>query len=398
MQNCPYAKKCGGCQLQNMTYEKQLSHKQVKVIRLVGKLCHVEEIMGMETPTRYRNKATHAFCSQRGKLVSGLYQSATDRILPVEDCLLERENVQSIVKTVKRLCLTMNIPAYDEEKRKGFLRTVLVRESFSTGEVMVVLVSGSDKFRGKEEFTQALLQLHPEITTLLWNVNFSDTTVFLGQKTEILHGTGYLTDTLCGLSFRISPKSFYQINPLQTEVLYGKALEYAGLTGRETVVDAYCGTGTIGLTMAKDAREIIGVESNADAVRDAMENAIRNGIKNARFICKDAGQFLTELAKSRQKVDVVITDPPRAGCSKEFLQSLLALAPKKVVYVSCNPETLARDLFVLSKNGYRIKKVQPVDMFPGTGHVECVVMLSRKIADDYVRISVHTKDLQAKAN
>lgn len=377
MQNCPYAKKCGGCQLQNMTYEKQLSHKQVKVIRLVGKLCHVEEIMGMESPTRYRNKATHAFCSQRGKLVSGLYQSATDRILPVEDCLLERENVQSIVKTVKRLCLTMNIPAYDEEKRKGFLRTVLVRESFSTGEVMVVLVSGSDKFRGKEEFTQALLQLHPEITTLLWNVNFSDTTVFLGQKTEILHGTGYLTDTLCGLSFRISPKSFYQINPLQTEVLYGKALEYAGLTGRETVVDAYCGTGTIGLTMAAGAREIIGVESNADAVRDAMENASRNGIKNARFICKDAGQFLTELAKSRQKVDVVITDPPRAGCSKEFLQSLLALAPKRVVYVSCNPETLARDLFVLSKNGYRIKKVQPVDMFPGTSHVECVCLLTK---------------------
>ncbi len=378
MQNCPYAKKCGGCQLQNLTYEQQLSHKQVKVIRLLGKLCHVEEIIGMEHPTRYRNKATHAFCSQRGKLVSGLYQSATDRILPVEDCLLERENVRGIVRSVKRLCLAMGIPAYDKETRKGFLRTVLVRESVSNGEVMVVIVSGTDKFRGKEEFTQALLQLHPEITTLLWNVNFSDTTVFLGQKTEILHGTGYLTDTLCGLSFRISPKSFYQVNPVQTEILYGKAKEFAGLTGKETVIDAYCGTGTIGLTMAQDAKEIIGVESNADAVRDAMENAHRNGIKNARFICEDAGQFLTKLAKSKQKIDVVITDPPRAGCSKEFLQSLLALSPKRVVYVSCNPETLARDLFVLSKNGYRIKKVQPVDMFPGTGHVECVVMLDKR--------------------
>ena len=378
MQNCPYAKKCGGCQLQNMTYEKQLSHKQVKVIRLVGKLCHVEEILGMERPVRYRNKATHVFCTQRGKPVSGLYQSATRRVLPVEDCLLERENVQRIVKNVRRLCLTLGIPVYDEEKRRGFLRNVLVRESFSTGEVMVVIVSGSDKFREKEDFTHALLQLHPEITTLVWNVNFSDTTVFLGQKSEILYGDGYLTDTLCGLSFRISPKSFYQINPSQTEVLYGKALEYAGLTGNETVVDAYCGTGTIGLTMARSAKKVIGVESNADAVRDAMENASRNGIKNAQFVCKDAGQLLTELAREKQKIDVVITDPPRAGCSKEFLQSLLALAPKRVVYVSCNPETLARDLFVLSKNGYRIKKVQPVDMFPGTGHVECVVMLDKR--------------------
>lgn len=377
MQNCPYAKKCGGCQLQNLTYEKQLSHKQVKVIRLVGKLCHVEEIIGMENPARYRNKATHAFCTQRGKLVSGLYQSSADRILPVEDCLLERESVKRIVRTVKKLCLAMGISAYDEEKRKGFLRTVLVRESFTTGEVMVVIVSGSDKFREKEAFAKSLLQLRPEITTLVWNVNFSDTTVLLGQKSEILHGPGYITDELCGLTFRISPKSFYQINPVQTEILYSKAKEFASLTGGETVIDAYCGTGTIGLTMAADAKEVIGVESNADAVRDAMENANRNGIKNARFICQDAGQLLTELAKAKKKIDVVVTDPPRAGCSKEFLQSLLALAPKRVVYVSCNPETLARDLFVLSKNGYRVKKIQPVDMFPGTGHVECVVCLTR---------------------
>ncbi len=379
MQNCPYAKKCGGCQLQNLTYEKQLSHKQVKVIRLVGKLCHVEEMIGMERPLRYRNKATHGFCSLRGKLVSGLYQSSTDRILPVEDCLLERENVQGIVKTVKRLCMAMNIPAYDEEKRKGFLRTVLVRESFSTGEVMVVLVSGTDKFPKKEELTQAMLQLRPEISTLVWNVNFSDTTVFLGQKSEILHGPGYITDKLCGLSFRISPKSFYQINPVQTEVLYHKVWEFAGLTGRETVVDAYCGTGTIGLTLANNAKQVIGVESNPDAVRDAMENAHRNDIKNARFVCKDAGQFLSELAKSREQVDVVVTDPPRAGCTKQFLQSLLALSPCRVVYVSCNPETLARDLFVLSKNGYRVKKIQPLDMFPGTGHVECVCLLTKSV-------------------
>lgn len=377
MLNCPYAKKCGGCQLQNMTYEQQLSHKQVKVIRLVGKLCHVEEIMGMETPSRYRNKSTHAFSFYRGKVISGLYQASHRRVIPVEDCLLEDKAVAPMAATLRKLAATLKIPVYDLQTGKGNLRTLLVRKSFSSGEVMAVIVTKFDKFPQKQALAEAFLRSHPEITTLVWNVNPTDTPVFLGNKSEVLYGDGYITDTLCGLQFRVSPASFYQINPVQTEVLYGKAKEFAALTGKERVIDAYCGTGTIGLTLAKDAKEVIGVETNPQAVADAVENAKLNGITNAKFICRDAGQFLEEAAKRREKVDVVVTDPPRAGCSKQFLQSLLALAPKRVVYVSCNPETLARDLFTLSKGGYKVKTVQPVDMFPQTGHVECVVCLSR---------------------
>lgn len=377
MLNCPYAKKCGGCQLQNMTYEQQLSHKQVKVIRLVGKLCHVEEIIGMETPSRYRNKATHAFSFYRSKVISGLYQASDRKVIPVTDCLLEDEAVAPMAATLRKLAATLKIPVYDLQTGKGNLRTLLVRKSFSTGEVMAVIVTKFDKFPQKQALAEAFLRAHPELTTLVWNVNPTDTPVFLGNKSEVLHGNGYITDTLCGLQFRVSPASFYQINPVQTEVLYGKAKEFAALTGKERVVDAYCGTGTIGLTLAKDAKEVIGVETNPQAVADAMENAKQNGITNAKFICRDAGQFLEEAAKRRETIDVVVTDPPRAGCSKQFLQSLLALAPKRVVYVSCNPETLARDLFTLSKGGYKVKTVQPVDMFPQTGHVETVVCLTR---------------------
>ncbi len=377
MLNCPYAKKCGGCQLQNMTYEQQLSHKQVKVIRLVGKLCHVEEIMGMETPSRYRNKATHAFSFYRGKVISGLYQASHRKVIPVTDCLLEDEVVAPMAATLRKLAATLKIPVYDLQTGKGNLRTLLVRKSFTSGEVMAVIVTKFDKFPQKQALAEAFLRAHPEISTLVWNVNPTDTPVFLGNKSEVLHGKGYITDTLCGLQFRVSPASFYQINPAQTEVLYGKAKEFAALTGKERVIDAYCGTGTIGLTLAKDAKEVIGVETNPQAVADAMENAKQNGITNAKFICRDAGQFLEEAAKRRETIDVVVTDPPRAGCSKQFLQSLLALAPKRVVYVSCNPETLARDLFTLSKGGYQVKTVQPVDMFPQTGHVETVVCLTR---------------------
>ena len=377
MSNCPYAKKCGGCQLQNLSYEQQLSHKQVKVIRLVGKLCHVEEIIGMENPYRYRNKATRAFSFQRGKGVQGLYQSATERVLPIEDCLLEDALAGKIASTALKLAALLGIQLYDLDTGKGNLRTLLLRRSGTSGEVMAVIVTKSDKFPQKEAFAERLLAAHPEITDLVWNVNSTETAVFLGSKSQVLHGKGYITDYLCGLEFRISPASFYQVNPLQTEILYGKVKEFACLTGKETVLDAYCGTGTIGLTLADCAKQVIGVESNPQAVEDALANAARNHIDNAGFICRDAGQFLEEAAKHREKVDVVITDPPRAGCSKQFLQSLLALAPKRVVYVSCNPETLARDLFVLSKGGYRVKKIQPVDMFPHTNHVETVVCLTR---------------------
>lgn len=378
MKNCPHYKKCGGCQLQNLTYPEQLSMKQAKVIRLLGHYCHVDEIIGMDDPYRYRNKASHAFAFMGGKTVTGIYQSASRRVIPVEDCLLEDPHADEIVHTVRKLCVLYGYKPYDLQTGRGFLRHVLVRRGHASGQTMVVLVTSNGKFDRKREFAETLLSKYDDIATIVWNINPTNTPLLLGNKSEILHGDGYITDTLMGLEFRISPRSFYQVNPTQTEVLYGKAVEFAALTGKERVIDAYCGTGTIGLTLARQAKEVYGAETNADAVKDAIENAKRNHIENARFFEADAGLFMQEMAQRKERIDVVVTDPPRVGCSKQFLQSVLALSPKRVVYVSCNPETLSRDLFVLSKGGYRVKKIQPVDMFPFTEHVECAVCLSRK--------------------
>ena len=375
---CPYAKKCGGCSLQNLPYEEQLHLKQAKLIKLLGRFGRVGEIIGMEEPTHYRNKIQAAFRSKNGKVVSGVYQSASRRIVEVEGCMLEDECAEPILKTIRKLCASMKIRPFDLESGQGFLRHVLIRKGSHSGEIMVVLVTARGEFRSERSFVNELLRRHPEITTLIRNVNPTDTPLFLGSESHILFGEGYITDRLCGLDFRISPRSFYQVNPVQTEILYGKAKEFAGLTGSETVIDAYCGTGTIGLTVASAAKEVIGVEVNRDAVADAVENAKSNGITNAVFHAADAGEFMEAMAAHGQTADVVITDPPRAGCSGKFLHSLLKLAPKKIVYVSCNPETLARDLYTLSKGGYKVKKIQPVDMFPWTGHVESVVCLTRK--------------------
>ena len=379
MPPCPYAKKCGGCSLQNLPYEEQLHLKQAKLIGLLGRFGRVEEIIGMEDPTHYRNKIQAAFKSKSGKVISGVYQSASRRIVEVEDCMLEDECAAPILATVRRLSTSMKIRPYDLESGQGFLRHVLIRRGFASGEIMVVLVTAQGEFRSERPFVNELLRRHPEITTVVRNVNPTDTPLFLGNESHVLHGEGYITDRLCGLEFRVSPRSFYQVNPIQTEILYGKVREFAALTGKETVIDAYCGTGTIGLTVAADAKEMIGVEVNRDAVADAIENAKRNGIRNAAFHAADAGDFMRELAARGQSADVVITDPPRAGCSPQFLRSLLTLAPNRIVYVSCNPETLARDLYTLVKGGYKVRKIQPVDMFPWTGHVESVVCLTRRL-------------------
>ena len=377
---CPYAKKCGGCSLQNLPYEEQLHLKQAKLIGLLGRFGRVEEIIGMDDPTHYRNKIQAAFKSKSGKVISGVYQSASRRIVEVEDCMLEDECAALILATIRKLCGSMKIRPYDMESGQGFLRHVLIRRGFVSGEIMVVLVTAKGEFRSERSFVNELIRRHPEITTVVRNINPTDTALFLGNESHVLHGEGFITDRLCGLDFRISPRSFYQVNPVQTEILYGKAKEFAALTGKETVIDAYCGTGTIGLTMASSAKEIIGAEVNRDAVADAMDNARRNGIVNATFHAADAGEFMEAMAAKGQTADVVVTDPPRAGCSGKFLHSLLKLAPKRIIYVSCNPETLARDLYTLTKGGYKVKKIQPVDMFPFTGHVECVVGLDRKSA------------------
>ncbi|MBR6754460.1 MAG: 23S rRNA (uracil(1939)-C(5))-methyltransferase RlmD, partial [Clostridia bacterium] len=362
---CRYAKKCGGCQLQNLDYGEQLSFKQAKIIKLLGRYCHIDEIIGMEDPTNYRNKLQTAFTFRNGHIYSGIYQSSTKKIVGIDRCLLEDEYSQKIAKTVLKLLTKFKIKAYDLRTGRGFFRHVLVRRAFKTNEFMVVLVTAKGDFPHKEEFVSELIRQNGKITTVVWNINPTETPLFLGDKSEILFGEGYITDKLLGLSFRISPKSFYQVNPVQTEKLYATAKEYASLSGKERVLDAYCGIGTIGLTMADKAREIIGVEVNSDAVNDAIKNAELNGIKNAGFINEDAGEFMEKCAQNGESIDVVITDPPRAGCSKKFLDSLISLSPNRIVYISCNPETLARDLFVLKKK-YKVKKIQPFDMFPFT--------------------------------
>ena len=375
---CPYAKKCGGCSLQNLPYEEQLHLKQAKLIKLLGRFGRLDEIIGMEDPTHYRNKIQAAFRSKSGKVVSGVYQSTSRRLVEVESCLLEDECAAPILATIRKLCASMKIRPFDLESGQGFLRHVLIRKGFVSGQIMVVLVTTKGEFKQERSFLNELLRRHPEITTVVRNVNPTDTALFLGNESHVLFGEGSITDRLCGLDFRISPRSFYQVNPVQTEILYGKAKEFAGLTGKETVIDAYCGTGTIGLTVASAAKEVIGVEVNKDAVADAKENAKHNGIENAVFHAADAGEFMEAMAAKGQTADVVITDPPRAGCSGKFLHSLMKLAPKRIVYVSCNPETLARDLYTLTKGGYKVRKIQPVDMFPWTGHAECAVSLERK--------------------
>ena len=377
-QKCPHAKKCGGCQLQNMVYERQLSFKQVKVIKLLGKYRHVDEIIGMKHPYYYRNKVQAAF-GERGKdIISGIYQSSTHKIVPVDSCLIEDQKADEIIVTIRKLVKSFKMRAFNDVTMKGFLRHVLIKRGFSSGQIMVVLVTGTMDFPKQETFMNALLSRHPEITTVVQNVNNKRTSLLLGEESRVLFGDGYIEEDLCGFRFRISPKAFYQINPTQTEVLYKKALAFADLTGKERVLDAYCGTGTIGIIASPKAGEVVGVELNADAVKDAKVNAELNGVKNITFYEDDAGRFMVKEAQRKSQYDVVIMDPPRAGASQDFLKCLVTLGPKKVVYISCNPETQARDVAFLIKNGYRVKKIQPVDMFPHTEHVECIVSLTRK--------------------
>jgi len=366
---------------------------------LLGKFHRVEPIIGMEHPYHYRNKVQAAFALTRDKkIISGVYQSSTHRVVPVDHCMTEDQTADRIIGSVRKLMREFKLTVFNEDTGSGFLRHVLVKRGFSSNQIMVVLVTGTPVFPAKKRFVEALLKLHPEITTVLMNLNPFHTSMVLGESEKVLYGPGFIEDTLCGCVFRISAKSFYQINPVQTEILYRKAVEFAELSNAETVIDAYCGIGTIGLVAAKQSKQVIGVELNRDAVKDAIANAKRNGIENARFYQGDAGEFMTGMAAQGQSADVVFMDPPRAGSDRAFLSSVVTLSPKRIVYISCNPETQERDLRYLTKNGYTVTRIQPVDMFPHTNHVETVVLLSREKADDYIRISVHTKDLQTKAN
>ena len=395
--NCPAAAKCGGCQLTRLSYAEQLQWKQQRVAELLDGICEVRPILGMDDPFHYRNKV-HAVLSvdKAGKPISGVYAMGTHRVVPVRHCLIEDRRADRIIQTIVAMLPAYKLRIYNEYTHRGFLRHILIRTGHVTGQIMVVLVATSLEFPGKKAFVQELIQRHPEITTVVLNCNQRETSMVLGTKEITLYGEGYMEDELCGKRFRISPQSFYQVNAKQCELLYRTAIDAAHLTGAETLLDAYCGTGTIGLCASDGCKQLIGVELNADAIRDAKENARRNGVENARFLCDDAGRFMQKLAKAGNAPDVVMMDPPRAGSDQKFLQSLLMLKPKRVVYVSCNPETLARDLRVLVDGGYRAEWATPVDMFPGTEHVETVVLLSHKKADSYIHIDVEFGEGEGK--
>lgn len=409
---CPYAKKCGGCEYQGTSYAEQLKEKQKFVKETLYGICEVRPIIGMENPYHYRNKVHAVFdivkggkrtIQKEGKrksgeaapgtIISGVYKAGTHDVVNIEECMIEDAKADAIIRDIRGLLRSFKIKTYDEDTGYGLLRHVLIRKGHYSGEIMVVLVLGSPVLPSKNNFVKALRKLHPEITTIVINVNDKRTSMVLGEKETVIYGKGFIEDRLCGKVFRISPKSFYQINTVQTEVLYGKAIEAAGLTGKETVVDAYCGIGTIGLIASDKAKEVISVELNKDAVRDAIVNAKRNQIKNVQFYNADAGAFMVQLAAQKKEVDVVFMDPPRAGSDEAFLSSIVKLAPKKVVYVSCNPETLARDLRYLRKRGYAVGACQPVDMFPFTKHVETVVLLSKLKSSKKIEVDLDISEL-----
>ncbi len=375
---CPVASRCGGCQWINKEYAEQLKMKETQVRKLLEPFVKPEHIIGMEHPMHYRNKVHAVFGEdRRHNIISGTYEEKSHKLVPVDSCLLENQKADEIIVTIRGLLRSFKIRPYNEDTGYGLLRHVLIRTGHVTGEIMVVLVLASPIMPSKNNFVKALRDQHPEITTVVVNVNNRGTSMVLGEKEQVIYGKGYIEDVLCGKRFRISPKSFYQVNPVQTEILYGKALEYADLTGNEVVVDAYCGTGTIGMIAADKAKQVIGVELNGDAVRDAVNNAKGNQVKNITFFKADASEFLVQMAEKGEKVDVVLMDPPRSGSTEVFLDSVAKIAPKKIVYVSCNPETLARDLKYITKKGYKAVKAVAVDMFPNTSHVETVVLMSK---------------------
>ena len=373
---CSVSARCGGCQWIDEPYEEQLQAKAVRFRKMMEPFCKTEGILGMERPEHYRCKVNAAFGEdRRHNVISGIYEEKSHRIVPVDSCLIENEKADAIIVSIRGLLKSFKIRPYNEDTGYGLLRHVLVRTGHATGQILVVLVLSSPILPSKNNFVKALLKLHPEITSIVINVNERNTSMVLGDREHVVYGKGYIEDRLCGKVFRISPKSFYQVNPMQTEKLYGKAMEYAALTGKETVLDAYCGTGTIGLIASEHAGRVIGVELNGDAVRDARSNAKQNQVKNIQFYQNDAGKLLLQMAEQGEKLDVLLMDPPRSGSSREFLEAAARISPGRIVYISCNPETLVRDLKILAGHGYRVERSVAVDMFPFTEGIESVSLL-----------------------
>lgn len=374
---CPF-KKCGGCDLRDFSYAAQLELKQKEINDLLKQFGTPEPIKGCRTPDHYRNKVQMAFANNQREVVYGNYMPQSHTLTPVKDCMIADRKANKIFEDIADIWNELRLSVFQERSGNGFLRYVMVRHSEKTGQYMVVFITGNAGFPKKDIVLKTLLQRNPYIKTVVQSVNNHPTSVILGKNTFTLYGNGYIEDELCGKKFRISPASFYQVNTAQTEVLYKTAVELGKFRKDETVIDAYCGTGTIGMIVSDYVKEVTGVELNPSAVKDAEYNAKINKVKNISFICEDAGKHMENLASSGKTVDAVIMDPPRSGSDERFLESLVLLGPKKIVYVSCNPETLKRDLEYLAKEGYCVMKIQPVDMFPYTSHVETVVLMTKK--------------------
>lgn len=403
-ERCPSARRCGGCQIQAVDYQEQLRLKEKKVynnLKRIGGLSSLllpggeetteqtkeeternavvmEPIIGMENPWRYRNKAQFPFGRNKdGRIVTGFYAGRTHDIVEQEDCLLGVEENREILSIIRNFMEEYKIEPYNEETHRGLVRHVLIRKGFQTGELMVCLVINGRKLPGQQALTEHLLEI-PGMTSISLNVNQEKTNVILGKELINLWGEGHITDYIGAVQYRISPLSFYQVNPVQTERLYGTALEYAGLTGNETVWDLYCGIGTISLFLAQKAKQVYGVEIVPQAIDDARENARLNHMENVEFFVGKAEEVLPEQYERNQiYADVIVVDPPRKGCDEKCLETIVKMSPNRVVYVSCNSSTLARDVKYLEERGYRTERVRCVDMFPHSGHVETVVKLKK---------------------
>lgn len=377
---CPIYRQCGGCQLQHLSYEGQLEakHKQVSdVMKRIGKLENVviHPVIGMDNPWHYRNKGQIPVGENDGKLIGGFYANRSHRIIEMEHCLIQNEVNNELVNKVIEIANRFDVKAYNEETHKGILRHVMVRVGKVTNEKMIVLVTRTKDFPNKEKIVQTILEEIPEVDSLVQNINSKKTNVIFGDETITLAKSPVIYDYIGDIKFAISARSFYQVNPEQTKVLYTKALEYAQLTGEEKVIDAYCGIGTISLFLAQKAKSVFGVEIVPEAIEDAKNNAKLNGITNAQFAVGAAEDVITKWYEEGNSADVLVVDPPRKGCDESLLNTIIEMKPKRVVYVSCNAATLARDLRILEDGGYQTKEIQPVDMFPHTTHCEVVTWL-----------------------
>lgn len=395
---CPVARSCGGCQLQALSYEEQLRFKERKVRGNLERIGGFENIpmanaIGMDEPWHYRNKAQFPVGrSKDGRIIAGFYAGHTHSIIECDDCLLGLPVNKTVIQTVIHHMEEHGIEPYDEASGRGLVRHILVRCGFSTGQIMVCLILNGKKLPAADALVKKLREI-PGMTGICINVNRERSNVILGKTTDVIWGRPYIEDTIGGIRFRISPVSFYQVNPVQTEKLYSKALEYAGLTGNEIVWDLYCGTGTISLFLAQKARLVRGVEIVPEAVENARENARINGITNTEFFVGTAEEVLPRQYRlTGERADVIVVDPPRKGCGMELLQTMAAMSPDRIVYVSCDSATLARDLKYLCQNGYELKKVCPVDQFCMTVHVETVCLLGRRKPDDTIKVSVNMDD------